>query len=88
MRIARPFDKAAEGNKRLIEVVENARKLGSDLMRHEVNGILHTGYLHIYPFEVVGFDIDLLKLGDMRFVATEDLFYFFCQVFCLAQSIV
>jgi len=84
MRIAGPFEKAAEGNMRPIEVVENARYLGSDLMSTVVNGSLHVKYPMIYPFKAVSYDIDLLQLGDQSFVVTKDSYYFFCQVFCLA----
>ena len=65
MGIAGQFDKAAEGDRCLIrdvEVVENARKLGNDLMRIVVDGLLHVEYPKIHIFKAVDFDTDLLQL--------------------------
>jgi len=81
----------AEGDRGLIievEVVEHARKLGNDLMRIEIDIISDVRYPIICRFKAVSFDVDLLQLRDLRFVAADGFFYFFCQVFCLAQRIV
>jgi hypothetical protein len=85
---AKRFDNMAEGDRRLIEVVENAGNLGSDSMRIFGDGRLRGGYPIIDLFKSVSFDIESLQFGDLRFVATEDFLYFLSQVLCLVQRIV